>query len=113
MSVERSLSRLAPAALSFLLLGFAACGSADPAPATTQTNPGTLSSGETVHPTTCVYGEPDFKVKGRRVIVTCPDGGPDVTIECETEPKNVRVLDDGRIVADCSERQLPAPLAPL
>jgi hypothetical protein len=99
--------------LSFRLAGFlvllaagtGACASSsdvEPLPDTT------AAAGTTVFPIACLYGEPNIRVTGRKMHLSCPEGGPAITIFCVSGPKDARVLDDGRVSADCTEeRRLP------
>jgi hypothetical protein len=97
-------------AATLTLLG--ACDTGD-APPSSSLNASNLGSGDVIHPTACVYGEPEVRVEGHKLIVTCPAGGQGATFECQGRASKPRVLDDGRVVVNCpdgSPTQDPTPL---
>jgi hypothetical protein len=92
------------ALLLLLAHGAGACASSDIEALPDKKTP----DGTTLFPTACIYGEPNIRVSGRTMHLSCPGGGPAFTILCVSEPKDVRIFDDGRVEADCAEeRRLP------
>jgi hypothetical protein len=109
MTAQPVSKSLAIISLGLLCLLGAACESDPAAPDATTS---TIKAGETALPSGCFYGDPVARVMGRKLMVSCPDGGDGVEIECDGAPVKPRFLDDGRVVAACSDGKMPQVSSP-
>jgi hypothetical protein len=107
MTSQPATKSLSIISLGLLCLLAAACESDPAAPEATTTDPVKLGSNETALPPGCFYGDAVVRVMGRKLLISCPDGGDGVELECDGPPVKPRFLDDGRVVAACSDGKLP------
>ena len=112
MTAQPVSKSLAIVSLGLFCLLAAACESNPAAPDSTTTNPVKLGSNETALPSGCLYGDPVVRVMGRTLRVSCPDGGDGIDVECDGAPVEPRFLDDGRVVAACSDGKAPQISSP-
>jgi hypothetical protein len=108
MTAQPVSKSLAIISLGLLCLLAGACES-DPAPDATTS---TIKAGETAVPPSCFYGDPVVQMIGRKLMVSCPDGGDGIEIECDGAPVKPRFLNDGRVVAACTDGKMPQVSSP-
>jgi hypothetical protein len=102
MSLKLSSQVLRILSLPAIALVGIACSDSDGQPP-----PAGLPTTSTPYATRCLYGDPDLKIQGRALTITCPDGGEGGTFVCDYGPPRPRVLSDGRVVVVCQDDRAP------